>query len=317
MASNLNKKGLVAVSDKIILAAQPALELARLFVTDFSVEPGKQYQTVNVKVLAGDAHDFVKSTANYTTGKGKADFADIVLAQHKVANWTFDDADALEDDLSPIWDNLGRAAGRSIGKAFVKAAMGLLTYDKAEAQKTVATDSFADFVKFRSAVEDAGYDPADTVLLLEPTTYDTLLGLLDYKATGASEVIEGGIIGRRLGFAAIINAPNATKVSGAASGGSTPEKGIGFAVPTGAIGFANRYRAPIRGAVGNLVEAGYTVDEETGLVIGTRVVVNQDDGELTWNAEALFGAALMKQSHTISAQSVANGAPGFVQLVTA
>lgn len=312
MASNLNKKGLVAVSDKVILAAQPALELVRLFVTDFSTDPGKQYQTVNVKVLAGDAHDFVKASANYTTGKGKADFADIVLDQHKVANWTFDDADALEDDIAPIWDNIGRAAGRAIGKAFVNSAMGLLTYDKAEAQKTVATSSFADFVKFRSAVEAAGYDPADTVLLLEPTTYDALLGLLDYKATGASEVVEGGIIGRRLGFAAILNAPNADKTS--ASGAT---KGIGFAVPTGAIGFANRYRAPIRGAVGNLVEAGYTVDEETGLVIGTRVVVNQDDGELTWNAEVLFGAALMKQSHTISTQSVANGAPGFVQLVTA
>lgn len=317
MASNLNKKGLVAVSDKIILAAQPALEMVKLFVTDFSTDPGKQYETVNVKVLSGEAHDFVKGTANYSKGKGKADFADIILANHKVSNWTFDDIDALEDDIAPIWDNLGRSAGRALGKAFVKAAMDLLVYDKAEAQKTVSTSTFADFVKFRSAVEAAGYDPADTVLLLEPTTYDTLLGLLDFKATGQSEVVEGGIIGRRLGFAAILNAPNASKISGAASGGVSPEKGVGFAVPMGAIGFANRYKAPVRGAVGNLIEAGYTVDEETGIVIGTRVVVNQDDGEVTWNAETLFGAALMKQSHTISGSATPNGAPGFVQLVTA
>lgn len=312
MASNLNKKGLVAASDKIIIAAQPALEMVKLFTTDFSVDPGKQYQTVTVKVLEGEAHDFVKSTANYVTGKGKADYADIVLANHKVSNWTFDDLDALEDDLAPVWDNIGRAAGRALGKAFVKSATDLLTYSAAEAQKTVATSTFANFVKFRSQVEDAGYDPADCVLLLEPSTYDTLLGLLDYHTTGQSEVVEGGIIGRRLGFAAILNAPNISKASSASA-----EKGIGFAVPTGAIGFANRYKAPVKGAVGNLIEAGYTVDEETGIVIGTRVVVNQDDGEVTWNAETLFGTALMKQTHTINGTATANSAPGFVQLVTA
>ncbi len=312
MASNLNKKGLIAASDKIIIAAQPALEMVKLFTTDFSVDPGKQYDTVTVKVLAGEAHDFVKSTANYVTGKGKADFADIKLSNHKVSNWTFDDLDALEDDLAPVWDNIGRAAGRALGKAFVKSATDLLTYSNAEAQKTIAVSTFADFVKIRSQVEAAGYDPADCVLLLEPSTYDTLLGLLDYHATGQSEVIEGGIIGRRLGFAAILNAPNISKDSAASAA-----KGVGFAVPTGAIGFANRYKAPVKGAVGNLIEAGYTIDEETGIVIGTRVVVNQDDGEVTWNAETLFGAALMKQTHNINGTDTANGAPGFVQLVTA
>lgn len=304
MASSLTKKGLVCASDKVILAARPAMELVRQFVGDFSPKNGAIGDTVRIPVLKATAADFNSASQNYITSTNAIKFADIVLNKDKISAYTLADLDVLEDDLSPVWAQLAPTAGRAIGKAFVDSVMGLLVYGSAEAQKTIATSSFADFVKIRAQALAAGYDPNDCVVLLEPNTYNTLVSLLPASVVGEGGVVNSALIGARLGFKAVLEAPNASKDSAA-----SVTKGVGFVVPTGAVGIANRYKAPISGAVGNLVEAGYSVDEETGLVIGSRVVVDQAAGECTWSAEALFGVALTKQS--------ANNAPGFIQLVTA
>lgn len=313
MATSLNKKGLVAVSDKVILAAEPALELIRLFTTDFSVDAAKKYDTINVKVLSATASDFAKGTNNYVKEDNSADYADIRLTAHKKSTFGFDDLDDMEDELASIWDKLGPKAGRALGKAIVQSVTGLLTYAKADAQKTVDTlNTLAAFTKIRSLTESANLDPEDCTLILEPATYDMLISLLPSGVVGECGVVNAGLVGSRFGFKAIINGPTISKVSGA--GDAT--KGVGFVVPTDAIGIAGRYVKPVKEG-GNLLEAGYTVDEKSGLVIGTRVVTAPDDGECYWTSECLFGAALMKQSHMISEVSTPNGAPGFLQLVTA
>ena len=119
---------------------------------------------------------------------------------------------------------------------------------------------------------------------------------------GNGAVVDSGIVGARFGFKGIINAPTCTFA----------DKGVGFAVPTDSIGIAGRYVKPVRTG-GNLIEAGEITDEETGLVMGQRVVVDPGNGEIYWTLETLFGAALMKQTH----MGKANGAPGFLALATA
>lgn len=313
MATSLTKKGLVAVSDKIIIAAQPALELVKLFTTDFSPDPAKKGATVNIKVLSATAANFAKTSQNYVTSTNSIKYADVTLDKDKISVYTLDDLEVIEDELNPIWGSLGPTAGRAIGKAFIGDVTGLLTYSAAERQKTIAVSTFADFVKIRAAVEAENYDPADCVVILEPVTYAALISLMPASVVGEGGVVNSALIGQRLGFKAIIEGPTISKASGAAVSGVSPQKGVGFVIPTNAIAVANRYKAPIKGATGNLVEAGYAMDEETGLVIGTRVVVNQADGECSWSSEALYGVALTKQ--TIGGAS--NGAPGFLQLITA
>ena len=312
MGSSLRKKGLVAASDKVILAAEPALELVRLFTTDFSEKAAKKYDVINVKVLSAKASDFAKGSNNYTKEDNTADNADIRLTKHKKSTYGFDDLDDMEDELAAIWDKLGPKAGRALSKAIIQEICGCLTYAKADAQKQVASlTTLGAFTKIRSLVESANLDPEDCVVLLEPETYDTLIGLLPQNVVGEGGVVNSGLIGARFGFKSIVNAPNISKASGASAA-----KGVGFVVPTDALGIAGRYVKPIKEG-GNLLETGYTVDEKSGIIIGTRVVTAPDDGECYWTSECLFGAALMKQTHEIDGKSVANGAPGFLQLVTA
>lgn len=317
MGSSLQKKGLIAASDKVILAAEPALELVRLFTTDFSEKAAKKYDVINVKVLSSLASDFAKGSNNYTKEDNTADNADIRLNKHKKSTYGFDDLDDMEDELAAIWDKLGPKAGRALSKAIIQEICGCLTYSKADAQKQVASlTTLGAFTKIRSLVESADLDPEDCVMLLEPETYDTLIGLLPQNVVGEGGVVNSGLIGARFGFKAIVNAPNISKASGATASDVTPSKGVGFVVPTDALGIAGRYVKPIKEG-GNLLETGYTVDEKSGIIIGARVVTAPDDGECYWTSECLFGAALMKQTHEIDGEDTPNGAPGFLQLVTA
>lgn len=308
MATSLTKKGLVAASDKVIIAARPYLEAIRQFTTDFSVDAAKKGNVVSVKVLSATAADFAKSTQNFAKSTNAIKYADVRLDEHKISSYTLDDLDVLDDELSPVFAQFAPTSGRAIGKAIVSKVMGLLTYDAAAAQKTVSGSGLSKFAAIRALVEAEGYDPADCVLLLEPVTYAELLAALPASVTGNGGIVATAQIGQFLGFKAVLDAPNASKASA-----SDATKGVGYVVPTGAVGVAGRYFAPIAGVGGDLLDAGSTVDEETGLVFGSRVVQNAGDGEVTWSVDALFGCALMKQ--TIS--DAANGAPGFLQLVTA
>lgn len=319
MGSSLQKKGLVAASDKVILAAEPALELVRLFTTDFSVDAAKKYDVISPKVLSSTASDFAKGTNNYVKEDNTVDYADVRLTNHKKSTYGFDDLDDMEDELAQIWDKLGPKAGRALSKSIIRTVCGVLTYDKREAAKTVKNGlaSLGDFTNIRSLTESANYDPEDCVLMLEPETYDKLIALLPQSVVGEGGIVNAGVIGARFGFKAIINAPNISKASGAAVSGVAPSLGVGFVVPSDAIAIAGRYVKPIKGQAGNLIEAGYTFDEKSGIVIGTRVVTAPDDGECYWTSECLFGAVLTKQLHERDGEQVPNGAPGFLQLVTA
>lgn len=313
MATSLTKKGLVAASDKVIIAAKPALEAIRLFATDFSVDNAKKFDVITTKVISATAADFAKGSQNFAKGTNAIKYADIRLTEHKISSYQLDDLDVLEDELAPVWDRFAPTSGAAIAHAVVAKLMGLFAYSNAQAQKTLSGNGLAKFANIRALVLSEDLNPADCVLLLEPVTYAELITALPASVIGNGGVISTAAIGAFLGFKAVIEAPNVTKVSGAASGGAAPEKGVGFVVPSGAVGIAGRYYAPIMGVGGDLLDAGSTTDDDTGLVFGTRVVQNADDGEVTWSVNALFGCALMKQ--TIS--STANGAPGFLQLVTA
>lgn len=322
MGTSLTKKGLVAANDKIIYAARPAIEIAKLFVTDFTPEAGKKYEKVRVNVMKGTVVEFAKGSENYTKGTvGEVNYADLMLEKDSLVKYTFDDKNFLEDEFEPSWGNIAPAGGVNLGDAFIRNIMSKFTYAKADAngQKTlaasVATATFADFVALWAKCNAASYNPAGTVLILEPNTYLRLRTVADYKTTGVSLVDQARALGAILGFKAVIVGPNVSTASGAAESGVSPSKGVGFMVPENALGIVNRVKAAAKEG-GNLLEYGETVDEETGIVLSTRVVANTDDGEYTWSTECLHGATLTKQTLEINGEEKSNNAPGFLQVVT-
>ena len=304
MATSVTSQGLIAGADKVILAARPYLEFTKLFSTNFQAVGSTQYSGVAVNVLAASSEDF-GAGAGYTHATNTIKPATITLSAHRKSTFTIGDVDALTNELAPCWAEMGPKAGEAIGKYVVQSIMSLLTYSAATAQITQATtSSLADFTALHAAAIGKDLDPAQCVLILEPVTYSKLLAVLPQYVLGDAEAIRSGMIGRFLGFKAVVCSPNCSKVSAA-----TPaSNGIGFIVPEGAIASANRVVTPVREG-GNLIEFGTITDEATGFAFGQRVVVDADQGTCSWSVDTLFGAALSLQS--------SNGAPGFYQIKTA
>ena len=304
MATSVTSQGLVAGADKVILSARPYLEFIKLFSTNFAAVNSAQYNAVAVNVLAASSEDFGAGTG-YTHPTNTIKPATVTLDAHRKSTFTIGDVDAITNELAPCWAELGPKAGEAIGKYVVQQVMSLLTYSAATAQITQAThSSLADFTALHAAAIAKDLDPAQCVLILEPVTYSNLLAVLPQYVLGDAEALRSGMIGRFLGFKAVVCSPNCSKVSAA-----TPaSNGFGFIVPEGAIATANRIVTPVREG-GNLVEFGTITDEATGFSFGQRVVIDADQGTCSWSVDCLFGKALSLQT--------SNGAPGFYQLKTA
>lgn len=299
MATSLTKKGLIVASDKVIVAARPALELVSQFTTDFSDDAVKPGTGIAVDVVTATAADFNASTNNYGTNNGNVKPCNVPVNIRKKSTFGLEDLDCLDDETSHLWDKFGPVAGRAVGAELVKAVTALLTDAAKTGTVSLSAESLAGFFGLRAGVEAAKIDPATCSLLLSPEKYSLLCSLLNAGIVGDGSIMRGAQIGAALGFKGIYSAPTCTFASGT----------VGYVVPQNAVAVAGRVVKPMKGKVGGLVEYGEATDELTGLTLSHRVVYNALLGECYWTAEGLFGAALTKQN--------GNGAPGFYAITAA
>ena len=306
MATSVSSNaGLVSAADKCILSVKPFVEFTRLFSTNYAPINGEKFSAVAVEVLSSDSEDFDPDNGkNYVHSTNKIAPATVTLATHRKSTFVVSDRQAVENEFAPCWAKFAPKAAEAVGLYAVTSIMGLLTYSARTAAVTQATYSaLADFTAIWGKVVAAGYDPRQCVLILTPTAYAALLSVLPEYVIGTDEVVRTGMIGEFLGFKAVVPSPNASTYSAADA-----QNGIGFVVPEGAIATANRIVEPVREG-GGLVEFSTATDEATGFSLGFRTVVDATNGVCSWTAECLWGAALSKQS--------SNGAPGYLQIVTA
>ena len=310
MSTSLTKKGLIAASDKVIVAARPALEIISQFTTDFSDEAVKPGTGIAVDVLTATAETFDKDSANYGHATGTIKNFQVATDIRKKSTFALDDLDVLEDETAHCWSKFGPVSGRAVAVELIKSVTGKLTRTARDAAITLGGSTLADFLALSAYIEGtAKIDPSTCVLLLEPSTHKLLCSLLTASVVGDGGVIRGVAIGQALGFKAIYSAPTVNRDSAAASDG----KGKGFIVPENALAIVNRVVKPLKGAVGDLIEYGEVTDELSGVTLTERVVVNPDDGEAFWTSEGLFGSKLTATDDNGNA----TGAPGFYQVVTA
>ncbi len=312
MSTSVTKAGLKAASDKIILAARPIVEQLRLFSTNFSVDRARKGDGVVVEVLSATAGDFGAANG-YTKSTNTIRPATVLLNKHKKSTFTISDVDDLENEFAPIWGSLSPVAALAVAKQAVADAIGCFTYDKRLDTVTKNPSTLADWTDLRALIVAKNLNPEDGTLILRPDYYAKLLSVLPANIYGDGEVVRRARIGEFLGFKAVIEAPNATNISGAAVSGVSPTNGFGFFAPTGCLGVAARTVQPVK-AGGNLIEFGTIQDEETGFVFGQRVVVDADQGTCSWTVDSLYGAALTRET---GADEYDNKAPGFLQLLKA
>lgn len=305
MATSLTSPGLVFASDKAIIAARKHLEKLSLFTTNFSDEAAQPGTTLKVPVFAGSAVNFDPSNSHgYNDVEGTVKFASIAFDTHKKLTFGFQDKDKLLVDTDPFWSKCGIAAGQGVGQALLEVATSKLVYTAA-VQVTSWSVTLANMAALRAQCAANNLDPARCVVILEPASFATLLALLPANVIGDGSAIVDGVAKGLFGFKAVIEGNTISKVSGAEESGVSPKKGVGFVVPEDALAVGCRV---IDGG-DTAEEWGTATDEITGLTLGHRITVDQNSGHRYYTVEGLIGAALTKQD--------SNGAPSFLQLVTA
>lgn len=308
MATSLTKKGILAASDKVIVAARPALEIVKNFTLDLSDDAVKKGTGVVVDVAVSSAEDFAKGTNNYKHATGTVTPVTVPVNIRKKSTFSLDDMDAIDDETSHLWDKFAPTAGRAVGSAIIGAVTSLLSYSSRMTNThTLGGSTLKDFFALRAFMENQGIDPATVVALLAPTTYTDLCAVLNAGVVGDGSVVRGAIIGQALGLKAIYSAPT---ISNASAADAT--KGVGWLVPENALAIANRTVQPIKGKPGGeTLEFGTFTDEVSGLNLTERVVYDSGDGECFWTSECLFGAKLTREINS----GTPNGAPGIYQVL--
>lgn len=302
--------GLVVASNKAIIQAQRAIQLASLFTTDFSAELKAENEYVSVDVYSGNASTFNASSNDYENTDGKIIPVKVGLTDVIKATFKISQVDLNQIDKSSKYRNCGVAAGRMIGDALEKKISDLLTYSNRE-------DSIGSFTlaamgeKILEKIAEK-YNPSTCNIVLTPKFYGALLDEAKDKGvlngTNFADVAQA--LGRLYGVKAIFMLSKVSDLSA-----SNTHKCAGYVVPEDAIVIAAR-------GIEEAVEGMYTsftteTDPASGLPVTSFIHGAPGKNTAFLNSASQIGVKLTKESHTIDDVSTPNGAPGYLQLVTA
>lgn len=227
------------------------------------------------------ATEFNESTNDYCTNAGGVDAATVTLSSHLKQGITYTDRDAVETEVQWFRDG-GKAVGDSVARGIYNTVMGLINTTNVTLTADAALSSKANFAALGSIADANNLDISQTVLMLNPTTYDTLLGTLDAYVYGGPEAIRSGYIPELYGFKAVVRAVGLNSAFKA------------VLADVNSIGMASRYLEPVGKDV--LTAAWKGTDENSGLTIGFRAFSQPCKGRNYLIGEVLFGAKIIRNS---------------------
>ena len=302
--------GLVVASNKAIIQAQRAIQLASLFTTDFSSELKAENEYVSVDVYSGNASTFNSTSNDYENTDGKIIPVKVSLTDVIKATFKISQVDLNQIDKSSKYRNCGVAAGRMIGDALEKKISDLLTYtDREDAISSFTLAAMGEKILEKIA---AKYNPLTCNIVLTPKFYGALLDEAKDKGvlngTNFADVAQA--LGRLYGVKAIFMLSKVSDLSA-----SNTHKCAGYVVPEDAIVIAAR---DIEEAVEGMYQSFTTeTDPDSGLPVTSFIHGAPGKNTAFLNSASQIGVKLTKESHTIDGVSTPNGAPGYLQLVTA
>jgi len=280
---SLQSPGIVKAANSVITSLKPEINLIKQFQFDLSKEVADYGKKVLVPVVdGGTAEQYNADSSNYGKATGSLDAVYIELTSQPKATIPITSADMLELGNASIWEKAAEAGRNSVSKAISKTIGGLFTTDNCQAGKAVmATVTKANLAGLRAKCKGR---IADTVLLLCPDYYATMLSLFDSNVYGGTDPIQDGYVPRLYGFKAVVCAydlPSGVK------GAIVPGDGVATAVRPVAIPLPEAYP-----------ECDVVYDEETGFALTAMRHTDFNTAKTFVNITTLVGADLLRKADT-------------------
>ena len=276
----LTSPGLIKGANQVLVDLAPELNLIKLFSYDCSDAVAEAGAKIRVSLATGGtAETYNASTANYEHETGSLDDVFVTLSNQPKSTIGLTSMDALELAESPYWNKFSEATANSVSASISATIGGLFTTSNCTGGKIVmASVTKAAIAGLRA---DCVGRVSNTVLLLNPTYYADLLGLLDSGVFGGTDPIQSGYVSKLYGFRAVAQAND------------LPSGVLGVLLPSNSIAIASRTVAIPDPSCYS--EYG-TVTDENGFALTVLRHGSAATGKAFLNTTCLFGANFVKKS---------------------
>lgn len=222
------------------------------------------------------AADFDAESNNYASGVNEIKSANVILNKHLVKSVAITDRDIADTGVQFVRD---AAAGIAsvIGRGLNQYVMGMFNSTNIPLSASINLSTKAGTTNLYKVAADNGLDVADSIVILTPTQFATLLPHVDFMQYGGTEAIRYGYVPGYAGFKSVVCSTY------------LPEGVDGVIVNRNTVGIASRYLAPLTGAYPSTWKA---VDPNSGFTIGFRLFADLATGTRYLAGEALVGAGI-------------------------
>ena len=290
--TNLSEIQIAVASETAAFAAERYIAPIRLIAKNFSPEASTEFNAVAVPIVdLGNANAFDKTSNNWCNGT-ELSAETVQLNKHAKVGITIDDVtagtfgeDGNKYALRAGADGVARALAKNVADTFFTELSGATATPVSIALSAIR----AGIAGLHAGCSQAGVDPSNSIVVLNPTAYGALLDTLTYAQYGDQEAVKYGVIENLYGFRGVVEATS-----------TLPLNAEGFVVPYEAVAMVARYNKPA--IASDAMVAWPAVEEKTGLPIGFRLFENLCEGRLVFGGDVLFGVKLIQPSKVIPLQ---------------
>lgn len=287
----LTSPGVIKSTNDILVKLAPEINIVKQFAYDISDVVADYGDKIRVALVTGGvAESFSDSCAdrNYEHATGELSDVFVTLNDQPKSTITISQMEKLELPNDSFWTRFAEAGANSIGKAISTAVGGKFTTAACTGGKVVLafddTKSEAYNRKQLALLRTSCKGRiADTVLLLNPTNYATMLSLFPAQVYGGTDPILNGLVEKLYGFKAVVCAYD---LPDGVTGALVPANGLAIAVRPVAIPDPAAYP-----------EAGVVTDEN-GFSLSVLRHTAFATGKAYLNATCLVGAELTQPENT-------------------
>lgn len=279
--SDLQQK---AISEYAVQAAHKNLAKLGLFSHTFTELDGRYGEAVAVPVYNLSAcADFDADSNNYGSGVNEIGGVTVSLDKHLVKSVAITDKQIAFTGINWAKDT-GIALADNLTRGINAYVFGLINATNCPLSASFDATSKSAVANLYATAEDNDIPVDRAVVVLNPTQFAKVLGLVDYNTVGNTDYITTGVIERLFGFKGFVCSSN------------LPDSAKGAIILDEAMGIASKYLAPM--TPGAYPEA-WAVTGEDGFTLGARRFMDLNKGYDMFAMDALFGAKLLQSDKVV------------------
>ena len=267
-----------AISEYAIFAAHKNLAKLQLFSHTFTELDGRPGESIAVPVYNLSAcADFNADSNNYGSGVNEIGGTLVSLDKHLVKSVAITDKQLAFTGINWAKDTAG-ALAENLTRGVNSYVFGLINATNCPLSASFDATTKSVVANLYATAEDNDIPVDKAIVVLNPTQYAKVLGLVEYSMVGTGDYIKTSRIDGLFGFKSFICSSNLPDSRGAI-------------ILDEAMGIASKYLAP---ATADAYPEAWAITDESGFTFGARRFMDLNKGYDMFAMDCLMGAKILQ-----------------------